>query len=49
MASGFFAFYNSVFAMFCPLWVGETQLSGLRMVGSLPGSNVCPASHDDAG
>ena len=28
-------FYNSIFAMFCPLWEGETELSGLRMVRTL--------------
>ena len=31
-AAGFYIFYNSIFAMFCPLWVGETELGGLRMV-----------------
>jgi hypothetical protein len=31
-APGFFVFYNSIFGMFCPLWTGETELGGLRMV-----------------
>lgn len=35
---GFFVFYNSIFAMFCPLWEGETELSGLRMVRALASS-----------
>ena len=30
--TGFFVFYTSIFSMFCPLWEGETTLSGLRMV-----------------
>ena len=29
---GFYVFYNSIFSLFCPLWVGETNLNGLRMV-----------------
>ncbi len=31
-APGFFVFYNTIFSMFCPLWEGETELGGLRMV-----------------
>jgi hypothetical protein len=32
LVPGFYVFYTNIFSMFCPLWVGETELSGMRMV-----------------